>query len=65
MVFITHDLRVAGEMCDHIAVMQRGEIVEYGETARVLANPQHTYTRALIEAQPRLSAAAAEQAVAA
>jgi len=65
MVFITHDLRVAGEMCDHIAVMQRGEIVEYGETARVLANPQHAYTRTLIEAQPRLSAAAAEQAVAA
>ncbi|NVM92420.1 peptide/nickel transport system ATP-binding protein [Variovorax sp. SG517] len=63
MVFITHDLRVAGEMCDHIAVMQRGEIVEYGETARVLANPQHAYTRTLIEAQPRLSAAAAEQAV--
>ncbi|MDP9603275.1 UNVERIFIED_ORG: peptide/nickel transport system ATP-binding protein [Variovorax paradoxus] len=63
MVFITHDLRVAGEMCDHIAVMQRGEIVEYGETAKVLANPRHAYTRTLIEAQPRLSAAAAEQAV--
>ncbi len=58
MVFITHDLRVAGEMCDHIAVMQRGEIVEYGETARVLADPQHPYTRTLIDAQPRLSAAA-------
>nr|WP_145552018.1 ABC transporter ATP-binding protein [Variovorax boronicumulans] len=60
MVFITHDLRVAGEMCDHIAVMQRGQIVEYGETAKVLANPQHVYTRTLIEAQPRLSAAAVE-----
>ncbi|MCU7370084.1 ABC transporter ATP-binding protein [Paucibacter sp. O1-1] len=58
MVFITHDLRVAGEMCDHIAVMQRGQIVEYGETATVLANPKHAYTRTLIEAQPRLSAAA-------
>jgi peptide/nickel transport system ATP-binding protein len=65
MVFITHDLRVAGEMCDHIAVMQRGQIVEYGETATVLANPQHAYTRTLIEAQPRLSAAPSEQAVAA
>jgi len=64
MVFITHDLRVAGEMCDHIAVMQRGQIVEYGETAKVLADPRHTYTRTLIEAQPRLSAAAHEAATA-
>ncbi|MGC3986906.1 MAG: ABC transporter ATP-binding protein [Pseudorhodoferax sp.] len=64
MVFITHDLRVAGEMCDHIAVMQRGQIVEYGETAKVLADPQHAYTRTLIEAQPRLSAAAVEAAAA-
>ncbi|RZL99503.1 MAG: ABC transporter ATP-binding protein, partial [Variovorax sp.] len=65
MVFITHDLRVAGEMCDHIAVMQRGEIVEYGETAKVLADPLHAYTRTLIEAQPRLSAAARPEALAA
>lgn len=62
MVFITHDLRVAGEMCDHIAVMQRGEIVEYGETAKVLANPQHVYTRTLIEAQPRLTSGAMREA---
>jgi peptide/nickel transport system ATP-binding protein len=55
MVFITHDLRVAGEMCDHIAVMQRGKIVEYGETAEVLANPKHAYTRTLIDAVPRLA----------
>jgi peptide/nickel transport system ATP-binding protein len=59
MVFITHDLRVAGEMCDHIAVMQRGRIVEYGETARVLADPRHAYTRTLVEAQPRLPSASA------
>jgi peptide/nickel transport system ATP-binding protein len=65
MVFITHDLRVAGEMCDHIAVMQRGQIVEYGETASVLNQPRHDYTRMLIEAQPRLSAAAPLEAHAA
>jgi peptide/nickel transport system ATP-binding protein len=59
MVFITHDLRVAGEMCDHIAVMQRGEIVEYGATAQVLADPQHAYTRALIAAVPKLTAGSA------
>ena len=58
MVFITHDLRVAGQMCDHIAVMQRGEVVEYGETHRVLSNPQHAYTQKLIEAVPRLVSAA-------
>jgi len=55
MVFITHDLRVAGQMCDHIAVMQRGVVVEYGETAKVLGDPQHDYTRKLIDAVPRLS----------
>jgi peptide/nickel transport system ATP-binding protein len=55
MVFITHDLRVAGQMCDHIAVMQRGEVVEYGETHAVLSDPQHAYTRKLIEAVPRLA----------
>jgi peptide/nickel transport system ATP-binding protein len=58
MVFITHDLRVAAQMCDHIAVMQRGEIVEYGETASVLANPRHSYTRTLIDAVPRLTSQA-------
>jgi peptide/nickel transport system ATP-binding protein len=55
MVFITHDLRVAGQMCDRIAVMQRGEVVEYGETHKVLTDPQHAYTRRLIDAVPRLA----------
>lgn len=55
MVFITHDLRVAAQMCDQIAVMQRGQIVEYGDTARVLGDPQHAYTRKLIDAIPKLS----------
>ena len=56
MVFITHDLRVAGQMCDHIAVMQRGVVVEYGETHKVLGDPQHPYTQKLIDAVPRLAA---------
>ncbi|HSV50901.1 MAG TPA: ABC transporter ATP-binding protein [Burkholderiaceae bacterium] len=64
MVFITHDLRVAGQMCDHIAVMQRGVVVEYGETHKVLRDPQHEYTRKLIDAVPRLVAAPAETALA-
>ncbi|HEY0293799.1 MAG TPA: ABC transporter ATP-binding protein [Bordetella sp.] len=62
MVFITHDLRVAGQMCDHIAVMQRGRIVEYGPTAEVLANPQHAYTRSLIDAIPKLARPAGKEA---
>jgi peptide/nickel transport system ATP-binding protein len=52
MLFITHDLRVAAQVCDRIAVMRDGEIVEHGETARVYADPQHAYTRALLAAVP-------------
>src|SRR6202022_5210857 len=62
IVFITHDLRVAGQMCDRIAVMQRGEIIEHGKTAQLLANPQHPYTRSLIDAMPKLLGGAADRA---
>lgn len=55
MVFITHDLRVAGELCDHVAVMQRGKIVEYGTSQQVLCHPQDEYTRRLIDAIPKLA----------
>jgi peptide/nickel transport system ATP-binding protein len=52
MLFITHDLRVAATVCEEIAIMQRGEIVERGPTAEIFANPQHPYTRSLFEAVP-------------
>ncbi len=52
MLFITHDLRVAAQVCDTIAVMRYGEIVEYGTTAEVFRNPQHAYTRELLAAVP-------------
>ena len=52
MLFITHDLRVAAQVCDRIAVMQQGRIVEEGPVAEVFAHPKHEYTRALFEAAP-------------
>ncbi|MCM0020801.1 MAG: ABC transporter ATP-binding protein [Tagaea sp.] len=52
MLFITHDLRVAATVCEEIAIMQRGEIVERGPTAEIFAAPQHPYTRSLFDAVP-------------
>jgi peptide/nickel transport system ATP-binding protein len=62
MLFITHDLRVAAQVCDHVAVMQRGRIVEMGPSADVLFRPTQDYTKLLIDSIPGRGAFAAPEA---
>jgi peptide/nickel transport system ATP-binding protein len=52
LLFITHDLRVAAQICDDVTVMQHGRVVEQGPAAEVLTNPKQAYTRALLDAAP-------------
>ena len=52
MLFITHDLRVAAQICDHVAVMSQGRVVEYGPASQIFGAPRHEYTKALFEAAP-------------
>ncbi|MEH3119935.1 MAG: ABC transporter ATP-binding protein [Methylorubrum populi] len=52
ILFITHDLRVAAQVCDDILVMRKGRVVEHGPTARVLNAPRDPYTRTLLEEAP-------------
>jgi microcin C transport system ATP-binding protein len=52
VLMITHDLNLVRKFADRIAVMERGHIVEHGVVAEVFANPQHAYTRRLIDSRP-------------
>ena len=52
IVFITHDLRVAAQVCDLVAVMKDGEVVEHGPIAQVFEAPRHAYTKALLASVP-------------
>jgi len=54
LILITHNFAIIQGLCDRVAVMYRGEIVEYGDTESVLRAPQHPYTKALLACIPRL-----------
>jgi peptide/nickel transport system ATP-binding protein len=52
VLFITHDLRVAAQICDYVAVMSQGRVVEYGAAEQVFGAPKHEYTKSLFAAAP-------------
>jgi len=52
VVMVTHDLGVVADICDQVAVMYAGQVVENGKTAAILDNPRHPYTLALLAADP-------------
>ncbi|HEV8439964.1 MAG TPA: ABC transporter ATP-binding protein [Methylomirabilota bacterium] len=56
MIFVTHNLGIVSRMCDRVAVMYAGRIVETGSVRQIFKAPEHPYTRALLESIPRLGA---------
>lgn len=55
LIFVTHDLELAGELCETLCVLYAGEVMELGPTTEVLSRPRHPYTAALLESTPRLT----------
>jgi oligopeptide/dipeptide ABC transporter ATP-binding protein len=56
LLFVAHDLAVVRHLCDHVAVMYLGRIIEVSPTAELFHNPRHPYTQGLLRAIPRLAA---------
>jgi peptide/nickel transport system ATP-binding protein len=56
LVFVSHDLGVVAALCDEIVILEKGRIVEAGATRKILAEPQHQYTRTLLASVPRMPA---------
>ena len=63
IIMITHDLGIVASMCERIAVMYAGRIVEYGTTDDIFYNPKHEYTKGLLKSIPRLDATEHERLV--
>ena len=54
LLLVSHDLGVVASLCQDIVILERGRIVESGDTSQILAAPQHHYTRQLIDSVPRM-----------
>jgi oligopeptide/dipeptide ABC transporter ATP-binding protein len=54
LIFITHDFGIVAKMCDRVAVMYAGKIVEMGDVRHIFNNPSHPYTEALLSSVPKL-----------
>ena len=61
ILFITHDLGTVANMCDNVAVMYLGQIVEYGSVRQIFHNPCHPYTRGLLKSLPKMDQSREEQ----
>ncbi|WP_449396910.1 ABC transporter ATP-binding protein [Devosia riboflavina] len=55
LLFVSHDIGVVAALCRRIVILEKGRIVEAGDTADVLANPKHPYTQRLLASVPRLT----------
>jgi len=61
IILITHDMGVIAQMCDHVAVMYAGKVIETGTTQEILASPRHPYTKGLISCVPHLEEIPSEE----
>ncbi len=62
LMFVSHDLAVVRQVCDRVAVMQHGKLVEHADTEELYSNPQHPYTKSLLAAVPLLDPDEAREA---